>query len=329
MIRLGIIGAGGIAVKFCEAVKLVDGVEVLAVASKSVQRAEDFVKANGVCEYYGDYEQMLKESEVDAVYIATTNNFHYENCLICIEYGKAVLCEKSMVLEKKEAQEIFRRAKEKQVFVMEAMWSVFLPTIKKVKQWIMEDRIGTIHLANYIGGINAQPDHRIFDPDLGGGILYDLCVYPIEILSFLIPQQLLDVKAEIVIGETGVDISNNLLFIYDTCRASLQCTAHSRVPSPSGFYGTKGYIQMSQTHRCQTCALYDEEFQLVEEYSYPTQNGFEFEIAELRDCLIAGKLESEIMPHAATLHCLDIFERCMSEANGSKENGNKLSYQNW
>lgn len=310
MIRFGIFGAGGVAVKFCEAVRLVEGVTVQAIASKSAVRAGDFAKANGVPEWYGDYEQMLKESELDVVYIATTCNFHYENCLLCIHYGKAVLCEKSMVLEKKEAEEIFRRAKEKQVFVMEAMWSVFLPTIKKVKQWIMEGRIGTIHLANYIGGINAQPDHRIFAPELGGGALYDLAVYPIEIMTHLIPQKLLAVKADIAMGKTGVDVTDNLLLIYDTCRASLQCTAHARIPSPSGFYGSKGYIQMTQTHRCQNCELYDGEFQLVETYSYPIENGFEFEIAEVRDCLKAGKLESETMPHAATLRCLDIFETC-------------------
>lgn len=321
MIRFGIIGAGGIAVKFCEAVRLTEGVVVQAVASKSPERAADFAGANEVPESYGDYEQMLKEAQLDAVYIATTGNFHYENCLLCIDYGKAVLCEKSMVLTKIEAEEIFRRAREKQVFVMEAMWSVFLPTIKKVRQWILEDRIGTIHLANYIGGIHAQPDHRIFVPELGGGALYDLAVYPIEIMTHLIPQQLLDVRAGIVIGETGVDVTDNLLLIYDTCRASLQSTAYSRVPSPSGFYGTKGYIQMSQTQRCERCELYDGEFQLVESFSYPIENGFEFEIAEVRDCLKAGKLESDIMPHAATLRCLDIFEKCKIDGSGSYTDG--------
>lgn len=318
MIRFGIIGAGGIAVKFCEAVKRVDGVMVQAVGSKSIDRAYAFAKANKIPEFYGDYERMLQMSEVDVVYIATTCNYHYENCLLCIEYGKAILCEKSMVLHKKEAEEIFKKAKEKNVFVMEAMWSVFLPTVKKAKQWILEGRIGTIYLANYIGGIHANPDHRIFVPELGGGALYDLAVYPIEIVMNLIPQKLLQVKADMVMGETEVDVTNNLLLKYETCSASLQCTAHSRIPSPSGFYGTSGYIQMSQTHRCERCDLYDGEFQLVESYTYPIDNGFEFEIEEVRDCLNAGRLESDTMPHSATLQCLDIFERC-NQNKGDKD----------
>lgn len=198
---------------------------------------------------------------------------------------------------------------------MEAMWSVFLPTVKKAKQWIEDGRIGTIYLASYMGGIHAKPDHRIFVPELGGGVLYDLSVYPIEIVSNLIPQKLIDVKADMVMGETGVD---NILLKYETCSASLQCTAHSRIPSPSGFYGTKGYIQMSQTHRCERCDLYDGEFQLVESYSCPVDNGFEFEIAEVRDCLTAGKLESDIMPHSATLQCLEIFERCKRNQSRGK-----------
>jgi predicted dehydrogenase len=310
MVRFGIIGAGGIAVKFCDAVKRVEEAEVVAVGSKSLERAEAFAKKNEIPAYYGNYEEMLNKEDIDAVYVATTCNFHYENILQCIDHGKAVLCEKSMVLKKAEAEEIFRRAKEKNVFVMEAMWSVFLPTVKKAREWIKEGRIGTIYLANYLGGIHAQPDHRIFNPELGGGALFDLTVYPIEIVMSLIPQKLLDVKSDIIMGETGVDVTNSLLLQYETCRASLQATAFSRIPSPSGFYGDKGYIQMSQTHRCEECNLYDGEFQLVESYKYPVDNGFEFEIQEVVDCLKAGKLESDLMSHAATLQCLDIFEKC-------------------
>lgn len=159
-------------------------------------------------------------------------------------------------------------------------------------------------------GIHAQPEHRIFNPELGGGALYDLTVYPIEIVNSLIPQKLVDVRADIVMGETGVDVTNSILLQYETCRASLQTTAYSRVPSPSGLYGSDGYIQMTQTHRCERCELYDGEFRLAESFTYPIDNGFEFEIQEVVDCIKSGKLESNLMPHAATLQCLDIFEKC-------------------
>ncbi len=313
MVRFGIIGAGQIAVKFCQAIKLTHGARLVAVASKSLDRAAAFARSNNVSEFYGSYEEMLKNSDIDAVYIATTCNYHYENCLLCIEYKKAVLCEKSMVLHKYQAEHIFKKARENNVFVMEAMWSVFLPTIQKVKQWIAQGRIGDVHIANYIGGIAAKPDNRIFSLELGGGALYDLAVYPIEIVLSLIPQKLIDVKSDIIYGQSGVDVTNNILLKFELCTAALQCTAHSRIPSPSGFYGTKGYIQLAQTHRCERCELYDDNFNLVESYSHPIENGFEFQIAEVRDCITLGKIQSDIMPHSLTLKCLDIFESCFNK----------------
>lgn len=313
MFKFGIMGAGSIAEKFCQAVQLVDGAEVAAVSSKSMQRAEEFAKKNEVPAFYGNYKDMLEKAGVDAVYIATTNNFHYDNCMLCLDYGKAVLCEKTMVMSKKEALAVFKKAKEKKVFVMEAMWSRFIPAIAKAKEWIDKDRIGTIHIATYTGGINVPDSHRIFSPELGGGALYDLLVYPIEIVTYLLNQPLRGVKADLKFSSTGVDSVNNVLLQFEQCQAGLQCTTHARIPSPSGFYGSKGYIRIEQTHRASVCEMYDSEFCLVERFEAPIQNGFEFEIAEVKKCVEQGKLESDIMPHSATLQCLEIMEECFKQ----------------
>jgi len=313
MFKFGIMGAGSIAEKFCQAVLLVDGVEVVAVSSKSLQRAEDFSKKNNIPVFYGDYKDMLEKAGVDAVYIATTNNFHYENCMLCLDYGKAILCEKTMVMSSEEALSIFRKAKEKNVFVMEAMWSRFIPAVKKAKEWIEDGRIGTIHIATYTGGINVPDSHRIYAPEFGGGALYDLMVYPIEIVTYLINQPLCAVKSDLKFGPTGVDVADSILLQFESCQASLQCTTHARIPSPSGFYGSKGYIRIEQTHRASTCEMYDHEFGLVERFEEPIQNGFEYEIEEVKKCVEQGKLESDIMPHSATLQCLEIIEKCFEQ----------------
>lgn len=164
MFRFGIIGAGGIAEKFCQAVKLTEDAAVAAVSSKQKERAEKFARRNGIERFYENYEE-----KPDAVYIATTNNYHFENIMLCLRKGMTVLCEKPMFMTVKEAKEAFGLAREKNVFMMEGMWSRFLPCIQKARFWVESGKIGRIHLANYTGGINAPEEHRIFNKELGGG----------------------------------------------------------------------------------------------------------------------------------------------------------------
>lgn len=142
--RFGIIGAGSIANHFCKAVEMLEEAEVVAVASSSEERAKAFARANHIPESYGSYEEMLQKSDINIVYIATTHNFHMDNIRLCFDYGKHVLCEKAMVLTAADAEEVFRLAKERNLFCMEAMWSRFLPQYQKAKQWVEEGRIGSI-----------------------------------------------------------------------------------------------------------------------------------------------------------------------------------------
>lgn len=311
MFRFGIMGAGGIAAKFCDAVRRLEGAEVAAVASKSVERAERFARENGVVRFYGDYEEMLERERPDAVYVATTNNFHFENVMLCIGHGVPVLCEKSMFMTLAEAEEAFGFARERKVFLMEAMWSRFLPCVQKAREWVAEGRIGTVQIANYTGGINAPAEHRIFKPELGGGAMYDLTVYPIEILAYLVNQPLVDVRAEIGWGSSGVDEDNSLLLKFETCHGAVQTTTHARIPSPCGLYGPKGYIRLEQTHRASAVELYDGEFRLVERFESEVENGFEYEAAEVMRCVKMGELESAVMPHRDTLECIGVFEKAL------------------
>ena len=170
--RFGIMGAGNIANRFCDAVKRIgDDIQVTAVASKSEERARSFAERNLISHYYVGYENMLSSESLDAVYIATTNNFHYSDCLLAISHGIPVLCEKPLMMSAKEASEVFSAAKEKNVFVMEGMWSRFIPCIQKAHEWISSGRIGTVKIATNLGGINAPSYHTNYVPALGGGAL--------------------------------------------------------------------------------------------------------------------------------------------------------------
>ena len=311
--RFGIMGAGNIASRFCDAVNRVDGVKVAAVSSKSRERAENFAEKNNVGKWYCGYEKMLEEEELDAVYVATTNNFHYSDCIMAIEHGIPVLCEKPLMMSRKEAEEVFDLAKKKNVFVMEGMWSRFIPCVQKAHEWINEGRIGTIKVASYLGGINAPPEHRIYVPELGGGAMWDLMVYPFEIVTYLVNQKLIGYKFSIRWMNKDIDETDSMILSFEECDATIQCSLHTRIPSPSGFYGTEGYIRMEKTHMASEVELFDESFNLVDSFSSPLSNGFEYELMEVVKCVRNGEIESSIMPWKDTLLSAEAFDTCLKK----------------
>lgn len=207
MFRFGIIGAGSIAEKFCQAVKRTEDGVVAAVASKNGRRAEEFAERNGIENFYGGYEEMLRKEKPDAVYVATTNDFHFENIMLCLKQGIPVLCEKPVFMHEKEAQEAFALARKNKVFVMEGMWSL--------------------------------------NKELGGGSLYDLMVYPVEILMYLVNQPLRQIHTKLIYGTGDVDVTDSVLLQFETCQASCQVTSHSRIPSPCGLYCPCGIYRLS------------------------------------------------------------------------------------
>ena len=169
--RYAILGAAKIAAKFCQAASMVKDCQVCAVASKSLERAKVFAGKNGIPKAYGSYEELLDREKPDCAYIAVTANDHYRLAMMCVERGVPVLCEKAMFQNSAEAESLFAQAKERGVFVMEAMWSRFLPTTKRVKQWLAQDRIGIPEISKLSIGFIAPEgaDNRYFNPELGGG----------------------------------------------------------------------------------------------------------------------------------------------------------------
>lgn len=311
-IKFGIIGAGNIAHKFCEAAKLVAGASVIAVASRTQGKAQAFAKEQGLGLSYDNYEDLLANPDIDAVYIATTHNFHYENAMQCIDYKKAILCEKCFVLTKKQAEEVFKEAQKNQVFVMEAMWSRFLPAINKAKEWINSGQIGDIELGNCMIAFKADsdPKNRIMNPDLAGGALYDIGVYAIEIMTYLINQPMKEVQTMVAYAATGVDKVDNITLKFESCIANLQCLVTTNCPNGLYLYGTKGYLYIPNMHYASECFLY-REGEAVTHFNEPLINGFEYQIQEMITCMQKGELESQIMPHKDTVQCAEIFDQCL------------------
>ncbi|MDE7211851.1 MAG: Gfo/Idh/MocA family oxidoreductase [Lachnospiraceae bacterium] len=317
--RFAILGAANIANKFCDAVARIPGCEVVAVASKSMERAKNFAERNKVPHVYADYGEMLDAEKPDCAYIAVTVNDHYRLTMLCVEKGIPVLCEKAMFENSREAEAAFARAKQARVFVMEAMWSRFLPAVKKVKEWVAGGRIGQVDLAQFDIGFVAPKgnENRYYSPALGGGVAKDITVYAYEMTTFLLGQKMNNMTAAASWSESGVDITNHIAISFEHTLASLMASFVSKMEERMVLYGREGKIILPSPHFGAECFLYDGEGALVEHFKdEETQNGFTYEIEEAMACVRAGKLESSVIPHADTIACAKMFD--MIEATRSK-----------
>ena len=313
MFRFAIIGAGGIAHKFCDAVRLA-GHEVTAVASKSAERAAEFAAKENIAYSFGDYAEMLDSVKPDAVYIATTHNFHYDNIMLCLERGLPVICEKPMVLTAEEARRVFDAAKRRGVFVMEAMWSRFLPQIKRAREWICDGRIGKPELLDSIVAFRSEynPASRIYSRELAGGAAWDVGVYAYELATYLLGEYPLEMQSLRLNAPNGTDRTVSVNLRFSDCLATVKASVYT--PTPLGIYigGHDGYIRMPHANTGCEGFLYDSSGSLVEHFREEYPNGFLWEVEETVRCVREGRLESPVIPWADTLNCAEFFDFVLS-----------------
>lgn len=313
--RFAIMGAANIAYKFCEAVKFTSDAEVVAIASKSMERAQEFAEKNGIAHTYDNYEEMLLKQQIDCVYIAVTQNAHYELTMLCIKYGVPVLCEKAMFLNSADAQAAHALAALRRVFVMEAMWSRFLPAHRKALEWLKQGEIGRLQLLDASFGFCADKnaDNRYFSPTLGGGVSYDLTVYVYELARFYCDEPIRDIDVHAAWSDTGVDVTNLISVQFDTAMASLKTSFQADLDNRIVLYGEKGKIVIPDTAGPMEAFLYQNgNEQPAEHYTdRETKNGFIYEVQEAMRCVRGGSIESEIVPHELTLDCARLFDRIL------------------
>lgn len=310
--RFGIMGAGNIANKFCDAVEQIEGCRVAAVASKSRERAAAFAEKHGIASFYDSYETMLKTCELDAVYIAATSDAHYALSMLCLDHRVPVLCEKAMFLNGREAEEVMKRAEELQVFVMEAMWSRFLPANRAVREWIRQKRIGElVHIDAKIGFYAPRDfSNRYFSSALGGGAAFDLTVYTYELTTFFAEQERKEVHTAAVWGGDYVDVTDQVQIRFAYATASMTTTFLTNLKSGIEIYCEEGRIWIPRAHFASEAFLYNKEGELIEHYQdRETENGFVYEIREVIECVTHGKIESDVVPHKDTLECARIFDQ--------------------
>lgn len=311
-IKWGIIGPGGIADKFCEGLKAVPGSELIAVGSRSKERAVEFASKYNIGKAYGSYSELAADPEIDVIYIATPHVFHCENTLMCLENGKAVLCEKPFAINEKEVLKMILKAREKNIFLMEALWSRFLPTIIKTKELIESGAIGeVVHLKSDFGfKAPYDPNKRLFNHELGGGCLLDIGIYP-AFLSLLLLGEPTDIKAEAAIGATGVDENLSVIFKYPHGKlASFCCTFMADMVTETHIYGTKGYIRLNRMWFMPnplTLITNDGKEKTIDFDS--VSNGYNYEAVEVTKCLLNGEKESSLMPLDFSISLIRLLDK--------------------
>ena len=303
--RWGIIGPGRISTKFATGLQAATGAKLVAVASRSLERANTFGDQFDVSTRYGSYAELAADPEIDVVYVGTTHPQHMEATLLCLDHGKAVLCEKPFAMNTHQAERMVSRAREKQLFLMEAMWARFRPAIQKAKELLDSGMIGDPELLQVAVGWASPFDEssRLYDKSLGGGILLDGGIYPLSLASYLLGEPR-DLAALAHMAPTGVDDQAGVVLSYDHgAIASMAFSARVTPQSIATLVGTKGRIEVHEDwHKPEgvTLRLNDGTTETFD-FSLTEGNGYQFEAMHVMECLRQGKTESDVMPLDETL----------------------------
>lgn len=311
-INWGIIGLGKIAHSFTKDLLRVDDAVVYAVASRNKEKAVAFANQFGAKKAYSSYDQLINDNKVDVIYIATPHAFHYDIALRCIRAKKNVLCEKPMCLHLEEVAHLIEEAQRMGCFLMEAIWTRFMPSTLKLVDLLNKNRIGDIMALEADFGFKAKcdPQGRLFNPALGGGSLMDIGIYPIflSLLCLGVPNTIL-AKARKSISD--VDASCAMIFGYQEGQlAILKSTFEYQTPCEAELFGTNGSIKIhSRFHEAEKITVLDEQRNKVEEFELPLSGkGYVHEINEVNYCLKQGKKQSDILPLAFSYQLASIIE---------------------
>jgi predicted dehydrogenase len=315
-LRWGVIGTGRIAEQFVADVALLPDAEVVAVGSRTAEGAARFSASCGVPHRYSSHAELVADPAVDAVYVATPHPFHAEHALLAIGAGKPVLVEKPFAMDAVQARSVAEAARTAGVFCMEAMWTRFLPHMVRLRELLAEGLLGEIVVLGAEQGIRFPPDptHRIFAPELGGGALLDLGIYPFSFASMVLgaPET---VRALATAAVTGVDATTSVVLSYgDGAHAVVTCTSVAATPMRAWVAGTEGRVDIDPRWYQATGFTFTGADGRSERFDSPSglvvgqAKGMRFEAAEAARCIRAGLLESPLLPLDETVAVLGTLD---------------------
>ena len=317
----GILAPGNIARSFAKALSFVENARLISVASRDIDRAQNFAKEFDVAKVAANYGALIADPDIDIIYIASPHHLHAEQSTACLEAGKAVLCEKPMTVNFREAQAVIAVAEQHQQFYMEAVWTRFLPIYQKIQAWIDEGKIGDVEMVQASFGFAMPFDEhgRCFNAELAGGCLLDMGIYPITFAQLILGHAPDDatgpsnIAALGHVGNTGVDERTGIVLQYPGGKiATLNTSLKTNTSGDAWIFGSKGNIHVPSFWSAQSATIFTGDtlpYSKVDTTDYPHKiNGYEYEIVEAQRCLEKGLLQSPTMSWSQSLAVIEIMD---------------------
>lgn len=315
MVRYGIIGAGSIARKFVRDIQLAQDSELIAVASRKIEKAQEFCAEYEIPYAFGTYEEMVQSDLIDAVYVATPHSFHKEHSILAMKHGKHVLCEKPISVNVTELDEMIEVAKESKVLLMEAMWSRFLPSTNYVKEIISSKRFGEVTHLELAFGFEIDEDYpsegRLLNINLAGGSILDVGIYPVSVMMYLVDKEIKEFHVMSDITEEGIDLDTviNIVFEDDTT-ATLHSSIAQELDDVGSIYFGKTEVCMKRFYHCIDMKVDGEKVS-----SPCLGEGFVYQIEAFTKTVEQGLLENDIMTFAETRKVIQFLDLVRKELN--------------
>lgn len=313
--RVGIIGAGHIAEKMAWTLTQMPEAEAYAVASRSIEKAQYFKDKYGFCKAYGSYEELIDDPQVELIYIATPHSFHHRHVRMCLDKGKAVLCEKAFMLNKAQAQDVIDLAREKKVFLAEAIWTRYEPSRRILEEIIASGEIGTPSFLKASLSYPVAGKERLRKAELGGGALLDLGVYCINFALMNFGSDIESIKSTCIRNEEGMDMQESFTFQYRDGKTAMLAASVLCADDRQGIVsGEKGYVIADNINNPLRFDIYRRGAEHVRTVEVPQQiSGFEYQVQACIDAIRAGKIEPDAMPHDEILRVLEIMDGLRKE----------------
>ena len=308
--RIGILGAGGIARKMAYTVNNMENMTLAAIGSRDIERATIFAEEFSAPTAYGSYEELAADSSLDLIYVATPHSRHYEDALLCLENGRNVLCEKPFTANAGQAEKLIALAEEKGLFIGEAIWTRYLPMRFTLDEILASGVIGAPSYLTANLGYQINHVERLIKPELAGGALLDLGVYTINFALMAFGNDVREIKSSCNKNEYGVDMNNSLIMNFgDGKTAMLHSNMNALTDLRGMIYGEKGRIEFRNINNCEGITVYLNDGTFTS-YDTPKQiTGFEYQVQAAADAIAAGKTEAWQMPHSEIL----LVQRIMTD----------------
>lgn len=309
--KFAILAPGGIAHSMAKAVSEIEKIERYAVASRDLKRAEKFAEQWGFEKAYGSYEEMVQDPQVEFVYVASPHSHHYEHAKLCLEHGKHVLVEKAFTVNARQARELIRLSEEKGLLLAEAIWTRYMPSRRMLDDILACKAIGNVtSLTANLGYILTHVE-RMQNPELAGGALLDLGVYPINFALMAFHGEIKDVHATAIMSPKGIYWVNSITLTFEEEKmAVLHSDMLAQTDRQGVISGDKGYLEVQNINNCEEIRVFGLDRKMTARYQVPEQiNGYEYEVLACIRAIEAGKTECEEMPHSEILRVMQLLDR--------------------